>query len=102
MLKRMLPVACLLIWTMSSRGAEVQEVVHQLQKSYDQIQSIEANFEQTYRSKRFDEKVNRGKLAIIKPGKMRWDYSEPKGKVLVSNGKQILLYDPEDHQALVT
>ncbi|HLG18681.1 MAG TPA: outer membrane lipoprotein carrier protein LolA [Bdellovibrionota bacterium] len=102
MFKKIIPAACLLTWAVSANGAEVQGVVDQLQKSYDHIQSIEANFEQTYRSKRFDEKINRGKLAIVKPGKMRWDYREPKGKVLVSNGKEILLYDPEDHQALVT
>jgi outer membrane lipoprotein carrier protein len=32
---------------------------------------------------------------------MLWDYSLPKGRVIVSNGSQITLYDPDDRQALI-
>ena len=29
-----------------------------------------------------------------KPGKMRWDYTVPEGKLFVSDGKQVYLYNP--------
>ena len=31
-----------------------------------------------------------------KPGMMRWDYDQPNGKVIVSNGKKLLVYEPGD------
>src|SRR5262245_36412727 len=81
---------------------KVGEVLEQLQKSYESVRTIQAEFEQVYRSRRFDEKKAKGNLTIAKPGKMRWDYDEPKGKVLVSDGKKMTLFDPEDRQAMVS
>lgn len=40
-----------------------------------------------------------GQLSLRKPGRMRWDYSQPKGKQFVSDGKFLYLYTPDDHQA---
>ena len=77
-------------------------VTRKLQKSYESIRSIEADFEQIYRSKRFEDRKSHGHVWMEKPGKMRWDYDEPKGKVMVSDGEKITLYDPEDNQALVS
>ncbi len=74
----------------------------QLQKTYESIQNIKADFEHVYRSLRFEEKKSKGTVAISKPGKMRWDYKIPKGRILVSDGAFITLYDPEDQQALVS
>lgn len=80
---------------------DTSKLLQSLQASYDKIQTIQASFFQTYKSKRFDPKSASGKVTIAKPGKMRWDYNEPKGRLLVSDGKQITLYDPDDRQALV-
>ena len=40
-----------------------------------------------------------GTLLLRKPGKMRWDYDQPKGKLFVSDGKFLWLYTPEDNRA---
>ena len=40
-----------------------------------------------------------GTLALRKPGKMRWDYDLPKGKLFVSDGKFLWLYTPDDNKA---
>lgn len=82
--------------------SELDSIVDRLQKSYDSIQTIEAKFDQTYRSLRFDDKKMEGEMVVSKPGKMRWDYLVPKGRVLVSDGKWITLYDPDDRQALIS
>jgi outer membrane lipoprotein carrier protein len=40
-----------------------------------------------------------GRLMIQKPGRMRWDYSQPKGKLFISDGKFIWLYTPAENRA---
>ena len=35
-----------------------------------------------------------GRLMLRKPGRMRWDYSQPKGKLFISDGKFMWLYTP--------
>lgn len=80
----------------------VKDLVKALQKHYESIQTIESDFIQIKRNKRFGEEKYAGKVAISRPGKMRWDYSEPKGRTLVSDGKAMTLFDPSDNQALVS
>jgi outer membrane lipoprotein carrier protein len=38
--------------------------------------------------------VERGNLFLRKPGKMRWDYVAPAGKVFLTDGKNVTLYTP--------
>jgi outer membrane lipoprotein carrier protein len=42
-----------------------------------------------------------GKIYLEKPGKFRWDYSQPSEQVIVADGKQIWLYDKDLQQANV-
>jgi outer membrane lipoprotein carrier protein len=36
---------------------------------------------------------------LRKPGRMRWDYSQPKGKLFISDGKFMWLYTPAENRA---
>ena len=40
-----------------------------------------------------------GRLMLRKPGRMRWDYSQPKGKLFISDGKVMWLYTPAENRA---
>jgi outer membrane lipoprotein carrier protein len=40
-----------------------------------------------------------GRLMLQKPGRMRWDYSQPKGKLFISDGKFMWLYTPAENRA---
>jgi len=91
-----------LLFSFVSSGAKSASVMEKLQTSYQTVQTIRATFHQVYHSARFEEKKANGMLTILKPGQMRWDYKDPKGKVLVSNGKETILYDPQDRQANVS
>jgi outer membrane lipoprotein-sorting protein len=95
-------VALIFISPLAYAERALDDVVNRLQKSYESIKTIQAKFEQTYKSRRFDEKKTKGSVAISKPGKMRWDYTEPKGRVFSSDGALITLYDPDDRQALIS
>lgn len=39
-----------------------------------------------------------GTLLLRKPGKMRWDYSQPQGKIFLLDGKYAWFYSPGDAQ----
>ena len=38
-------------------------------------------------------------LLLRKPGRMRWDYSQPRGKLFVADGKFLWLYTPAEKRA---
>jgi outer membrane lipoprotein carrier protein len=42
--------------------------------------------------------VESGVLTLRKPGRMRWDYTSPAGKLFVSDGKDVYLYLPDSHR----
>ena len=70
-------------------------VAMQVQNFYDQTRNVFAQFQQTYFHvlyKRYER--SRGKVLFHRPGKMRWDYAKPNGKVIVSDGKILRVYEP--------
>ncbi len=74
-----------------------ESVAATVQAFYDQTKSLEARFYQTYFNRMYDKyDRSQGTVRFQKPGKMRWDYAQPNGKVLVSNGKKLLVYEPGD------
>ena len=74
---------------------QARQVALSVQAFYDQTKSVEAEFHQTYYTKLYDKyDRSQGTVKFQKPGKMRWDYAAPNGKIIVSNGKQLLIYEP--------
>ncbi len=71
-----------------------QQVAAHVQAFYDQTRVVEASFKQRYffkLHKRYDR--SKGKVIFDKKGRMRWDYHND-GKVIVSNGKKLKIYEP--------
>ena len=76
-----------------------QQVAAALQAKYDRIKDFSADFTQQYESGVLKRKLTeRGKVQVKKPGKMRWDYSQPDKKLFVSDGSTIYLWVPADNQ----
>ncbi|MFT3923034.1 MAG: outer membrane lipoprotein carrier protein LolA [Myxococcales bacterium] len=72
-----------------------QQVAAQVQAFYDQTTSVEAGFYQTYFHRLYDKyDKSSGTVAFQKPGRMRWNYAAPNGKVIVSNGSRLIVYEP--------
>ncbi|MET0385302.1 MAG: outer membrane lipoprotein carrier protein LolA, partial [Polyangiales bacterium] len=66
-----------------------------VQSFYDQTRDISADFTQTYVNKLYDKTVrSQGHVAFKKPGKMRWDYAKPNGKVIVANSGKLTVFEP--------
>ena len=77
----------------------VDEVVRVLQRHYNRLRTLKANFVQIYRThERAPSREEAGILYLKKPGKMRWEYSRPEVKLFLSDGKRIFFYVPQDRQ----
>lgn len=80
-----------------------QEYAGQLQRRYDAIQDFSADFEHRYRGGVLRrETIERGTLLVKKPGKMRWEYTQPERKLFVSDGTRLSFYVPADKQVTVS
>ena len=72
-----------------------------LQRKYDGIKDFSADFTHTYEGGVLRKQIiERGRLLVKKPGKMRWDYSAPERKQFVSDGAKIYTYLPQDKQVI--
>jgi outer membrane lipoprotein carrier protein len=74
------------------------QVAAALQAKYDGIRDFSADFTQHYVSVLKRTITERGRVQVKKPGKMRWDYTQPDKKVFVSDGSTIYLWVPADNQ----
>jgi len=102
-----LAVATLIVLTARPDAAVRQQTAEQvavaLQAKYDRIRDFTADFTQQYESGVLKRKMSeKGRVQVKKPGKMRWDYTEPEKKVFVSDGSQIYLHVPADNQVTVS
>src|SRR5688572_15655519 len=78
-----------------ANDAKARQVALSVQAFYDQTKSVEAEFHQTYYNRLYDRyDRSQGTVKFQKPGKMRWDYAAPNGKIIVSNGKRLSVYEP--------
>jgi outer membrane lipoprotein carrier protein len=78
----------------------IETTVAGLQKRYASVQTVSAEFRQTYRAPGI-EQVESGTLIMKKPGLMRWEYRAPEPKLFIADGRNTYLYTPEDRQVLV-
>jgi outer membrane lipoprotein carrier protein len=89
-----------------SAGAQVRQspeaLARGLQERYQSIRDFSADFVQTYRAGVLRTQTSEsGTVAVKKPGKMHWTYTKPERKELVSDGRKLYWYVPEDKQVIV-
>lgn len=97
-------VAWLLVFSQASFSAENDEqIVDQLQKSYDSIVDFTADFRQETELKTLNKTLKAfGKVTYKRPGKMLWRYDEPKNQWVLADGKSLYFYQPDQKQVLKT
>ncbi len=69
-----------------------------VEERYNLAQTLELSFSESYQLQG-RVRSEKGELFLRKPGRMRWQYSEPAGKLFVSDGKFIYSYTPQDNRA---
>lgn len=86
----------------SGQATDVAQLAAAIQQRYERIRDFRADFTHTYTGGVLRRKtVERGEVAIRKPGRMRWTYTSPEKKVFVSDGVKLYSYVPADRQVYV-
>lgn len=84
-----------MVWAAGLLAArDLKEVLSAVERRYNRAVTLETGFEQTFTAPGRPRRVETGMLTLRKPGRMRWDYSSPAGKVFVSDGKWLWFYSP--------
>ena len=98
----MLVAAAVSLGAQPSGADSAQALAASIQGRYEQIKDFRADFTHTYEGGVLRKKtVERGQMAIRKPGRMRWTYTSPEQKVFVSDGVKLYSYVPADKQVYV-
>jgi outer membrane lipoprotein carrier protein len=77
---------------------DVQRTLKGIEDRYNRTQTLQLSFTESYRQQG-RARVEKGDLFLRKPGRMRWQYTAPAGKLFVSDGKFIYSYTPQDNRA---
>ena len=74
-------------------------VLTKVQNFYDKTTSFSSDFTQEFFVKSHNvKKQSKGRVTFSKPGKMHWDYSEPKDNRVVSDGAVLKVYEAANKQ----
>src|SRR5260370_28788561 len=72
---------------------ENDALVHRVDDHYNHLRSLRAHYTEHYSGMGMD-RTEEGTLLLKKPGRMRWSYAAPVGKVFVLDGKFAVCYTP--------
>ena len=73
-------------------------LIRKVDDHYNHLNSLRAHYTEHYTGMGMD-RTESGTLLLKKPGRMRWSYDKPVGKVFVLDGKYAWFYTPGDSQA---
>lgn len=73
-------------------------LIHGVEQRYNRARTLSVDFTETYSVAGRSHRPESGNLVLRKPGRMRWTYSEPAGKIFVSDGHNAFLYTAADNR----
>jgi outer membrane lipoprotein carrier protein len=75
----------------------VHELAQRVDRHYNALQSLKTQFSQNYQGLGI-KRTESGILYLQKPGRMKWEYSSPAGKLFLLDGKNAWFYSAGDPQ----
>lgn len=84
--------------TASASAADLKALIAAVERRYNSARTMEAGFEQAYLAQG-RRRVERGVLSLRKPGRMRWEYTNPAGKLFIADGKYVWMFSPATGKA---
>jgi outer membrane lipoprotein carrier protein len=77
---------------------ELQTLIRGVEHRYNAARTLSVSFTETYRIGGRQRAPESGHLVLRKPGRMRWTYTRPEGKLFISDGKEVYLYTSQDNR----
>jgi len=91
---------CLAAVLAVATGAATAGGKERLQSFLDGVQSLQARFDQSvFDTSQGQTRRLEGMFYLQRPGKFRWDYTEPKGQLVLADGKTVWLVEDDLRQA---
>lgn len=75
----------------SAQQPSAHELAQRVDRRYNQLHSLKAQFTESYEGLG-RVRAESGTLLLSKPGRMRWDYTNPSGKLFLLDGKYAWFY----------
>jgi outer membrane lipoprotein carrier protein len=82
-------------------AGDVLTLSKRVDRHYNALHTLQSEFVEKYRGNGID-RTESGTLWIKRPGRMRWEYREPRAKLFITDGKTAWFYSPGDQQARST
>ncbi len=93
----------LLVVSAFAADAPLNTVLKDVEGRYNHAKTLQVLFTEQYTPKGGMQRTESGILLLRKPGRMRWEYTQPdsvKGKLVVSDSSFLYIYTPADNRAL--
>ncbi len=74
-----------------------KDLAARVDRRYNQLRSLKAGFSETYQGMGV-KRTESGTMLLLKPGRMKWDYTSPEGKLFLLDGKYAWFYTRGDRQ----
>lgn len=90
--------ACLVVAVVAAANlnaapdAELDTLIRGVEQHYNRARTLSVDFTETYSVAGRNHRPESGNLVLRKPGRMRWTYTQPAGKLFVSDGHNAFLY----------
>jgi outer membrane lipoprotein carrier protein len=81
----------------AATDSDISRILKGVEERYNHTQTLEVAFAETYTAKG-RKHTEKGELYLRKPGRMRWVYSSPAGKLFGSDGKFAYSYFPDENR----
>jgi outer membrane lipoprotein carrier protein len=92
----------LLVWLAVGTGlcadSSLSRTLKAVEDRYNHAQTLQIAFSEGYTAQGKTRKPESGTLFLRKPGRMRWQYTYPAGKVFLSDGKFVYLVVPDSNR----
>ena len=90
---------CLAAITVEPASAQkLGDVITGIELRYNSMATMQSEFSQELIYAGAGRDYSAGTLMLLRPQKMRWDYSSPKGRLLVGEGDYLRMYNPLTNQ----
>lgn len=78
--------------------SDLSHVLKAVEERYNHAKTLQVGFDESYSVEGRSGRPESGQLSLRKPGKMRWEYRTPAGKLFISNGKDVYYYTPANNR----
>lgn len=93
----LLAAACGWAWLSFAQPPSAQEMAQRVDRHYNHLHSLRAGFSESYAGMGLH-RTESGTLLLAKPGRMKWEYRQPAGKLFLIDGKFAWFYAQGDPQ----